>query len=74
MARPTSPQEHPSEEGGRPLRTGVGRKGRKHTKSYVVTVCGVVPGGLAERISAAHAVAIRDRGDRSRSTAREALS
>ena len=64
MAKPARPPEHPGEEGRRALLKGAGRKGIRQRKRYIVTVRSAVPDDLAVRISALHAAAIRQGGER----------
>ena len=65
MASSGQPLEHPSDAGEQPFGARVGRKRSEQPKRYVVTVRSAVPDDLAERISAIHAVAIRQGAERS---------
>ena len=74
MVRLGDPSEHASDVGEHADREGVARKRSERPKTYVVTVRNVVPDDLAERISALHAVAIRQGEDRSGDSLPEAHS
>ena len=65
MVRSGDPSEHASDVGEHADREGVGRERSKQPKAYAVTVPRSVPDDLAERISAIHAVAIRQGAERS---------
>ena len=74
MARSGDPSEHASDVDEHVDREGGGRERSKQPKAYVVTAPSSVPDDLAERISAIHAVAIRQGEERSGSSLPEAHS